>query len=70
MEHGQSQGSHAYVLTLSNPRGQGMVSGTITPAPGASRYDVYLDIRRHAVSVYPSLGDATVVFFSLEPNTL
>ncbi|MFC8505558.1 hypothetical protein ACFU3J_01825 [Streptomyces sp. NPDC057411] len=65
-----NQGTHAYVLTLNTPRGQGTVSGTITPAAGASRFDTYEDIRRHALRTYPELQNGTVMFFSLEKNTL
>ncbi|MFE7410215.1 hypothetical protein [Streptomyces laurentii] len=65
----QNQGTHAYVLTLADPQGQATSSGTITPAPGATRNDVYLDLRHEAVHRY-SMERAVVVFFSLEPNTL
>ncbi|MFI8828599.1 hypothetical protein [Streptomyces sp. NPDC053431] len=70
MEYDRPQGSHMYVLTLSDGRGEGTVSGTITPAAGASRFDTYEHIRQHATRAYPSLQGSTVVFFSLEPNTL
>ncbi|MFJ7259893.1 hypothetical protein ACIQV2_06960 [Streptomyces globosus] len=66
----QSQGSLMYVLTLSDGQGQGTVTGTYNPAPGETRHDAYGAIRRHALNLYPRLVDATVVFFSLEPNTL
>ncbi|MEV6124493.1 hypothetical protein AB0M23_28965 [Streptomyces sp. NPDC052077] len=70
MQNDRPQGTHMYVLTLSDGRGEGTVSGTITPPAGASRFDTYEHLRRHATGVHPSLRGSTVVFFSLEPNTL
>ncbi|MFJ6426261.1 hypothetical protein [Streptomyces hydrogenans] len=70
MQNTQPQGSLMYVMTLSDGRGQGTVTGTYNPAPDESRYDAYGAIRRHAVDVYPHLANATVLFFCLEPNTL
>ncbi|MFI8368573.1 hypothetical protein [Streptomyces sp. NPDC085466] len=70
MQNAQSQGSLMYVLTLSDGRGQGTVTGTYNPAPGETRHDAYGAIRRHALNIYPRLEDATVVFFALEPNAL
>ncbi|MET8969177.1 hypothetical protein [Streptomyces hydrogenans] len=70
MQNAQSQGSLMYVLTLSDGRGQGTVTGTYNPAVGETRLDAYGSIRRHALNIYPHLQGATVVFFSLEPNAL
>ncbi|MET9426315.1 hypothetical protein [Streptomyces sp. NPDC003036] len=70
MAYGQPQGSYMYVMTLSDGRGEGTVSGTYTPPSGASRFDAYEAIRQHAIRAYPSLQSGTVVFFCLEPNTL
>ncbi|MET8505457.1 hypothetical protein ABZV60_12460 [Streptomyces sp. NPDC004787] len=66
----QPQGSHMYVLTLATRQGQGTASGTITPEPGQSRFDVFDQIWGEMLHRRPSLENATVLFFSLEPNTL
>ncbi|MCX5296838.1 hypothetical protein OG898_10085 [Streptomyces sp. NBC_00193] len=65
------QGSHMYVLTLQNQHGNiCTLSGTFTPDPGTTRHDVHQQLREDAVRRYPSLENATVVFFSLESNHL
>jgi flagellar hook-basal body complex protein FliE len=69
MDHEQ-QGSHMFVLTLAVGPDEVTVRGTVTPAAGATRFDMYQDIRAHVVRAYPELERATVRFFLLEPNTL
>ncbi|MFD4863692.1 hypothetical protein [Streptomyces sp. NPDC058412] len=65
------QGSHHWVLTLVLPgRAAATQYGTLTPAPGATRYDTFLTIRQYVVDEYPELTGATVVFFALEANQL
>ncbi|MEU9159052.1 hypothetical protein AB0D29_02020 [Streptomyces sp. NPDC048424] len=63
------QGSHYWIITLELPdRVAATQSGTCTPAPGWTRHDMYRAIRRDLISECPKLGNATVAFFSLEPN--
>ncbi|MEU0667812.1 hypothetical protein ABZ508_16640 [Streptomyces lavendulocolor] len=65
------QGSHHYVLTLELPgRMSSTWSGTITPAAGASRHDVFMALRNQIGDQHPGLSTGNVVFFSLEPNGL
>ncbi|MFJ3727023.1 hypothetical protein ACIPYQ_31280 [Streptomyces sp. NPDC090045] len=65
------QGSHHWVITLDLPgRAAATQYGTLTPVPGATRYDTFLHIRQYVVEGYPELANATVVFFALEANQL
>ncbi|WP_053628101.1 hypothetical protein [Streptomyces sp. XY511] len=65
------QGSHCWVLTLSLPSRMSVTQyGTVTPAPGATRYDTFLNIREYVVAENPDLSDGNVVFFALDPNQL
>ncbi|MBC2879806.1 MULTISPECIES: hypothetical protein [Streptomyces] len=70
------QGSHHFVITLETPisaRSAGAsytLSGTLTPPPGATRYDVYQLVRAEAERADPLLQRANTVFFSLERNEL
>ncbi|RST04694.1 hypothetical protein EF910_16455 [Streptomyces sp. WAC07149] len=65
------QGSHFYVLTLQSRNSSVCtVSGTYTPAPGATRNDVYTQLRADLARQYPSMENATVLHFSIEPNQL
>lgn len=66
-----TQRTHMYVLTIDVPgRSAVTVDGTVTPAPGATRNDVYRDIKARTIRTYPEMARGIVVFFSLEPNTL
>lgn len=66
-----TQGTHMYVLTIDDPGYSAVtVDGTITPAPGATRYDAYRDIKARTIRTYPEMAHGIVTFFSLEPNTL
>ncbi|MFC8953716.1 hypothetical protein ACFT8P_13950 [Streptomyces sp. NPDC057101] len=65
------QGTHTFVLTLDVIGRAAITSeGTITPRPGATRYDTYRDIKAQVIQAYPELTRGIVAFFSLEPNTL
>jgi hypothetical protein len=70
----QQQGTHHFVMTLQRPIGSGFTMGTfsnhITPAPVMTRHDVYQAIKQEIGQADPDFTDATVVFFSLEPNQL
>ncbi|MEU3750980.1 MULTISPECIES: hypothetical protein [Streptomyces] len=71
MQNTQRQGSHMYVLTLQNRHGATCTfTGTHTPPEGWTRFDVHDQLRAESVRSYPSMEGATVLFFSLEPNTL
>lgn len=65
------QYTHHYILTLEMPQYASFtVSGVMTPRPGATRDEVYTEIRRDATKDDPRMTRANVVFFSLEPNQL
>ncbi|MFD5322918.1 hypothetical protein [Streptomyces sp. NPDC127092] len=67
----QPQGTHMYVLTLQSERGSVCtLSGTHTPREGWTRYDLLVQLRADASRRSPSMENGTVLFFSLEPNTL
>ncbi|MET8826070.1 hypothetical protein ABZX40_13440 [Streptomyces sp. NPDC004610] len=67
-----SQGTHHYVLTLQAVVGGGVAFasrvGTVTPHPGATRHDIYLDLRAEIVRTSPDLAQGSVLFFDLQPN--
>lgn len=64
-----------YVMTLNKPLQPGLAAtltttGTVTPPEGVTREEIYDGIYDSAVHRRPELRDASVLFFSLEPNTL
>ncbi|WP_030811440.1 hypothetical protein [Streptomyces sp. NRRL S-337] len=65
------QGSHQWIMTVEMP-GQAMQTlyGTCTPGAGATRHDVFLDIKAGIAEESPQWAHANVVFFSFERNTL
>lgn len=66
-----SQGTHMYVLTMDLPgRSTVTVDGTITPDTGATRHDVYRDIKARTVRNYPEMARGIVTLFDLQPNAL
>ncbi|MFE5828982.1 hypothetical protein ACFQ8W_01715 [Streptomyces sp. NPDC056508] len=66
-----TQGTHMYVLTLNLPaRAAVTVDGTVTPDPGATRHDLYRDIKARTIKTHPDMAYGVVTFFSLQPNTL
>lgn len=63
------QGTHHWLLTLD---GIGSRSGTCTPLPGESRYDLYLRIRAQVLDE-AGLADGPVpvtLFFDVQDNPL
>ncbi|APE21700.1 MULTISPECIES: hypothetical protein [Streptomyces] len=71
MHSNTPQGTHVYVLTLENQRKSACtLSGTYTPPPGATRWDVLSQLRFDAVRQYPSMESAIVLYFALEANRL
>ncbi|MFG2276690.1 hypothetical protein ACGFNY_43900 [Streptomyces chartreusis] len=69
------QESHFFLITLQKPLAAGVHatftrSGTITPTEGATRLDVFNEIHDRTIRTHPELERASVLFFSLEPNTL
>lgn len=67
----QQQGSHMYVLTLqTREMDVCTVSGTCTPPPGATRYDVLVQLQIDAARRYPSMTGGIVLHFALESNTV
>jgi len=63
------QGTHHWLLTLD---GIGSRSGTCTPNPGETRYDLYLRIRAEVLDA-EGLADRTTpatIDFDVQPNTL
>ncbi|GAA2564528.1 hypothetical protein ABWI13_32240 [Streptomyces koyangensis] len=66
-----------YILTMQSHDGrQATWSGVITPAEGATRERIWLDLRATIAQAQPTqdqreaVAAAPVVFFSLEPNAL
>ncbi|MCX4849827.1 hypothetical protein [Streptomyces sp. NBC_00893] len=64
-----------FVLTVQKPAPSGGYivaewSGYMTPEPGWTRHDTYQAIRAEHVKQNPTLANASVLFFSLEPNQL
>ncbi|MGA5063164.1 hypothetical protein ACPB9E_05185 [Streptomyces exfoliatus] len=71
MESNTQQGTHLYVLTLQNRQQSACtVSGTFTPEPGFTRFDVLGQLRIDMVRQYPSMEGAVVLYFALEANHL
>lgn len=68
------QDTHFYLLTLQVPTPAGFSvrswAGTCTPGPGATRYDVYRDLRDHYARQYPECATAAATAFDLQPNQL
>lgn len=63
------QGTHHWLLTLA---GVGSRSGTCTPDPGETRYDLYLRIRAEVLDAEGLADGPTPVTldFDVQPNTL
>ncbi|MFF0429642.1 hypothetical protein ACFYUJ_35360 [Streptomyces sp. NPDC004520] len=71
MESNTGQGTHMYVLSLQNSQMSACtISGTYTPAPGATRFDIFDRLRLDAVREYPSMEGSIVVYFALESNAV
>ncbi|MGW8765552.1 hypothetical protein ACWGN5_23925 [Streptomyces sp. NPDC055815] len=71
MESNTAQGTHLYVLSLQNNRQAACtISGTYTPPPGATRFDILNRLRIDAARQYPSMEGAIVLYFALEANDL
>ncbi|MFM9369050.1 hypothetical protein [Streptomyces sp. Da 82-17] len=67
----QAQGTHCWVMTLEIPgRGSGTTYGTLTPAPGWTRYDALMAIKDDIARQNPQLTNGNIMFFSIEPNQL
>lgn len=68
------QGTHFYMLALQIPTPTGFrtssFSGTCTPGPGATRYDVYLDLRDEYARRYPECATAPAIHYDIQPNQL
>jgi hypothetical protein len=70
-QHTGTQGSHMWFIALESSKGARLTStGTITPVPGETRFDVYTRILRDLTRAYPEMARGNVIHFSLEPNTL
>ncbi|MFD9152093.1 hypothetical protein ACFWDF_33620 [Streptomyces diastaticus] len=68
---------YLYILTMQSHDGrQATWSGVITPTEGATREQVWLDLRTTIAQAQPTqdqrdaVAAAPVVYFSLEPNQL
>ena len=64
-------GTHFWVMSVEKP---GLASvtrtGTYTPQPDSTREAAFAEIYQHVSEISPHLRGATVLFFSLERNTL
>ncbi|MFF9427689.1 hypothetical protein [Streptomyces sp. NPDC014746] len=71
MESNTAQGTHLYILSLQNSRQAACtISGTYTPPPGATRFDILNRLRLDAAREYPSMEGAIVLYFALDTNHL
>ncbi|MFK0214948.1 hypothetical protein [Streptomyces sp. NPDC090298] len=71
MESNTAQGTHLYVLSLQNRQMNACtISGTYTPPPGATRFDILNRLRLDAAREYPSMEGAIVLYFALDANHL
>ncbi|MGW8351057.1 hypothetical protein [Streptomyces wedmorensis] len=71
MESNTAQGTHLYVLSLQNSQKAACtISGTYTPPPGATRFDILNQLRLDTARQYPSMEDAIVLYFALDTNHL
>lgn len=74
MSDATEQSTHHYVLTVQKPLPQRFavhtVHGTCIPASGATRKDVYEQVRADFDRTNPELTGGNVLFWSLEPNQL
>jgi hypothetical protein len=61
-----------WVLTLQWPALEGVVTntaaGTVTPAPGTTRREIFHDVLAKARAQLGASGTASVLFFDLAPN--
>lgn len=66
--------TYSWLITLQMPVGSGFgvitTDGTIPLAPGDSRTRAYRSIRAALTQQKPELANASVLFFSLEPDQL
>lgn len=69
-----AQGSHFFAITLQAPGYDGFeintYSGTVTPAPGQTRYDLYQQLRNEIAASNPDMARSNTLFFSVESNAL
>ncbi|MFF7779487.1 hypothetical protein ACFZCG_34320 [Streptomyces tanashiensis] len=71
MQSNNQQGTHMYVLSLQNRQMSACtVSGTYTPGPDVTRFDILNQLRIDTVRQYPSMEGAIVLYFALEANDL
>ncbi|GGU78967.1 hypothetical protein GCM10010275_12250 [Streptomyces litmocidini] len=71
MESNTAQGTHMYVLSLQNRQMSACtISGTCTPDPWDTRFDILNRLRLDAIRQYPPMKGSIVVYFALEMNDL
>ncbi|WP_263168139.1 hypothetical protein [Streptomyces sp. SCSIO ZS0520] len=65
------EGTHHWIITVEQPgRASLTIDGSCTPGLGATRRDVFRDVKAFAESKHPDLRGANVVFFALESNQI
>lgn len=70
----EKQGTHFWFMTVFKPiPGGGDVRdfrGTASPKPGATRFDLFDEVRAKVNELDPSKVGGTVIAFDVQPNTL
>jgi hypothetical protein len=69
------QESHFYTLTVmypvcNGPFGITTQQGTLTPMPGATRFDLFRELSRQLVEEFPEAACGNVISFDIQPNEL
>lgn len=66
--------TYHWIITLQSPSASGETVGTfygtVDPAPGQTRGDVYARLRNRSAAQLPGTAQPTVLFFALEPEDL
>jgi len=64
------QGTHFWFASFTNNGDAMSFSGTSTPAPGATRMDMFNEIVREINAEHPETTRAAVLAFDIQPNKL
>jgi hypothetical protein len=68
------QGTHFWFMAIQTPNGSGYCladyQGVCTPCPGATRLDVFNDLREGINRQHPQSRGGTVIAFDIQPNQI
>ncbi|MFI9598965.1 hypothetical protein ACIHCX_03620 [Streptomyces sp. NPDC052043] len=74
MTKATKQGSHFWMMTIQTPNAAGYnvtdYQGTLTPARGATRLDLFNEIREEIYRESPHSRGGVVIAFDVQPNQL